>query len=86
MNNDDRGKLKRVYDAMRIPGFGSRGSSMSTSIVGGLKYAHDAEFVLSKVRELLYAIGAGGNYDGEYDDLIVELEQWQQKRKKESWE
>ena len=87
MNNTDRRKLERIYNCLKIPGCNFGGVSQSASFHGVAGYAKDMYYALPKIQHLLYLVGTDGEcYEGEWEEMMVELEEWLKKRTQEGWE
>lgn len=87
MNNTDRKRLKRIYDCLRIPGCNLHpGGGQGPGIEGCIGYAYDASYAIPKIQDLLYMIGNGETWEGEFEEEITELESWHEMRKSEDWQ
>jgi len=85
MNNADRKQLERIYKCLIIPGCHCGASTQSMSVSGVVGYAVDVNYVLPKVRELLYVVGTGEQWDGQFEELMSDLESWHAKRVEQGW-
>ena len=86
MNNTDRKRLERIYKCLAIPGCHCGASTQSMSVSGAVGYAVDVSHALPKARELLYIVGTGELWDGQFEELMCDLEAWHAKRVSQGWD
>ena len=77
--------LRRINNCLKIPAF-SGGGTQSSSIRGIMKYAHDCNEALPKIRGIITLMCIGESYDGEIEEDLRELESWSNKRESENWQ
>jgi hypothetical protein len=76
MNNNDRRKLERIYNCLKIPGCHCGASSQSMTVAGAAGYAADCTRAIPEVRRLIQIVALGEDYEGEFEKKISELETW----------